>query len=73
MFLGSCVLALAATPFRLYWIVSWLVALPWVCAGVILGRGLLSGNFSLAASGIGLLVAAALAARWWRRRRRVTA
>lgn len=70
MFLGSCVLALAATPFRLYWIVSWLVALPWVCAGVILGRGLLSGNFTLVASGVGLLVAAALAARWWRRRGR---
>ena len=67
MILGSCVLALAEVPFRLYLIVSWLVALPWVLAGVILGRGILNGNFSLAAGGVGLLAAAMIAARLLRR------
>jgi uncharacterized membrane protein YdjX (TVP38/TMEM64 family) len=63
MILGSCLLALAELPFGLYLIVSWLVALPWVCAGVILGRGLLNGNITLVTSGAGLLAAAAISAR----------
>jgi uncharacterized membrane protein YdjX (TVP38/TMEM64 family) len=67
MFLGSCLLALAATPFRIYMIVSWLVALPWVCAGVILGRGILQGNFALAAAALALIAAAVIAARLFRR------
>ena len=70
MIVGSSVLALAATPFWLYLIVSWLVALPWVVAGVLLGRGLLQGNITLAATGGALLAAAVIAARLWRRRRR---
>jgi uncharacterized membrane protein YdjX (TVP38/TMEM64 family) len=68
MILGSCVLALAQTPFRLYLAVSWLVALPWVGAGVILGRGLLGGNFALAATGVGLVLAAGIAMHLLRRR-----
>jgi uncharacterized membrane protein YdjX (TVP38/TMEM64 family) len=68
MFFGSCVLAMAEMRFGLYLIVSWLVALPWVCAGVILGRGLLQGNFGLAASGVGLVLAALVATRLLRRR-----
>jgi uncharacterized membrane protein YdjX (TVP38/TMEM64 family) len=68
MFLGSCVLAMAEMRFGLYLIVSWLVALPWVCAGVILGRGLLQGNFTLAATGVGVLLAAGIATRLIRRR-----
>lgn len=63
MILGSCLLALAELPFGLYLVVSWLVALPWVCAGMILGRGLLNGNLTLVASGVGLLAAAAISAR----------
>ncbi len=70
MVLGSCVLALAETPFRLYLLVSCAVAFPWVCGGVILGRGLLQGNFALVASGVGLIAAVALGARLWRRRGR---
>jgi uncharacterized membrane protein YdjX (TVP38/TMEM64 family) len=69
MFLGSCLLALAEVPFRRYLVVSLLVALPWVCAGVLLGRGLLQGNIPLIGGGAGLAVAALIAARWWRRRR----
>lgn len=69
MVLGSCVLGLAETPFGLYLGVSCAVAFPWVCAGVILGRGLLQGDGALVASGAGLLAAAVLAARLWHRRR----
>lgn len=68
MIAGSCLLALAATPFRIYLLVSWLAALPWVGAGVILGRGLLEGNLILAASGVGLIIAALIATRLIRRR-----
>lgn len=70
MILGSCVLALAGVPFGPYLVVSWLVALPWVCAGVMLGRGLFAGNAALVASGLGLIIAAAIAARLIRRRQR---
>ena len=69
MILGSCVLALAETPFGVYLAVSWLVALPWVCAGVILGRGFFAGDAALAAAGISLVAAVMLAARWLRRRK----
>ena len=69
MILGSCVLALAETPFGLYLAVSCAVALPWVCAGVLLGRGLLQGDFTLIASGVALITAVVIAARLWRRRR----
>ena len=68
LIVGSCILALAEVPFRLYLVVSWLVALPWVCAGVILGRGILHGDFALVAAGAGLVVAAVVAARLVRRR-----
>ncbi len=70
MILGSCLLAIAGVPFRLYWLLSWLVAFPWVVGGVVLGRGVLAGNVKLAAAGFGLLVAAMVVTRWWRRRGR---
>lgn len=69
LFLGSCLLALAEIPFWRYLVVSLLVALPWVGAGVLLGRGLLQGNITLIGGGAGLAVAAWIAARWLRRRR----
>lgn len=68
MILGSCILALAETPFGLYLLVSWLVAFPWVCGGVVLGRALFRGNLALAAAGASLLAGAVLAARLIRRR-----
>lgn len=67
MFLGSCVLAVAEMPFGQYLIVSWLVALPWVIGGVVLGRGALAGDFRLLVAGAGLFAAAAVAVRWARR------
>ena len=69
MILGSCVLAVAGVPFRLYLAVSWLVTVPWVVGGVVLGKGILSGNVKVAAAGICLFVAAFVAARWLRRRK----
>lgn len=69
MILGSCLLALAEVPFRLYLVVSWLVALPWICAGVILGHGILEGRLAPALTGFSVLVAAAIAARLLRRSR----
>ena len=69
MILGSCLLALAEVPFRLYLVVSWLVALPWICAGVILGHGILEGRLAPALTGFSVLVAAVIAARLLRRSR----
>lgn len=69
MFLGSCILAVAETPFRLYLIVSWLVAVPWVIGGVVLGQGLMGGDVKLMAWGIGVLGAVVVGVRLWRRRR----
>ncbi len=68
MFLGSCVLAVAEMPFGKYLLVSWLVALPWVLGGVVLGRGALAGDFKLLVVGAGVLVAAAIAVRLLRRK-----
>ena len=68
MSIGSCLLGVAEAPFRVYLLASWLVAVPWVIGGIVLGRGLLGGNLTFAASGIGVLVAATLALQIARRR-----
>lgn len=61
-------LGLARVPFRTYMIASWLITVPWVIGGVVLGRGLLQGNLPLLAMGAGILVAAACAVLLARRR-----
>ena len=68
MILGSCILAVAEMPFRLYLLVSWLVALPWVIGGVVLGRGMLAGDLKLVALGIGVIGAVVVAVHLWRRK-----
>lgn len=68
MVLGSCVLAVAEMPFGRYLLVSWLVALPWVMGGVVLGRGAFAGDFKLVVMGAGVLVAAAVAVRLLRKK-----
>lgn len=73
MILGSALLAAAGVPFGSYLTISWLVAVPWVIGGVVMGRGLLGGNWALVASGTGALVAAGLATRYLRRRARAGA
>jgi uncharacterized membrane protein YdjX (TVP38/TMEM64 family) len=61
-------LGIAEAPFRLYMIVSWLALLPWVLGAIFLGRGLLNGNFRIAAMGAGVLVLAIVAVQWVRRK-----
>jgi uncharacterized membrane protein YdjX (TVP38/TMEM64 family) len=68
MFLGSCILAVAEMPFRLYMIVSWLVALPWVIVGVVLGQGIFSGDVKIIGLGVGVLGMVIVGTHWWRRR-----
>lgn len=66
--LQACILGLAEVPFRLYLIVSWLAMVPWTLGGVILGKGLLSGKFGMAASGIGVLIVAVILVQIIRRK-----
>lgn len=57
-FLQGYLLGLAEVPFKLYMIVSWLCVLPWAVGAIIMGRGILNGNFKVAATGMGVLVVA---------------
>jgi uncharacterized membrane protein YdjX (TVP38/TMEM64 family) len=66
--LQGFILGCAEVPFRMYMIVAWLGVLPWAIGAIILGRGLFSGNFGTALSGLGVLVAAAAAIHWMRRK-----
>jgi uncharacterized membrane protein YdjX (TVP38/TMEM64 family) len=68
LFLQCFLLGIAEMPFRLYMIVSWLCTVPWVIGGIVLGRGVLAGNFATVVVGISLLAAAAIAVRLLRRR-----
>jgi uncharacterized membrane protein YdjX (TVP38/TMEM64 family) len=67
-FLQSYILGLANVPFRLYMLVSWLAVLPWAVGAVVLGRGVLNGNFKVAATGLGVIVAAVAAVQLIRRK-----
>lgn len=67
-FLQGYILGLAEVPFRLYMVVSWLAVLPWAIGAVVLGRGVLNGNFKMAAMGMGVIVAAVAAVHLIRRR-----
>jgi uncharacterized membrane protein YdjX (TVP38/TMEM64 family) len=66
--LQCLLLGLAEVPFRTYLIASWLITVPWVLGGVILGRGILHGNLALAGGGAGVIGAAAIAVYLARRR-----
>ena len=69
MILGSCLLAVAETPFVIYLLLSALVALPWVCAGVMLGHGLMNGDFAHVLTGAGVLAVVVIGVRFFRNRR----
>ncbi|MET0261760.1 MAG: VTT domain-containing protein [Rariglobus sp.] len=69
MILGSCLLAVAETPFAIYLALSTLVALPWVCGGVMLGHGIMNGQFTQVITGAGVLVALVIGVRLFRRRK----
>jgi uncharacterized membrane protein YdjX (TVP38/TMEM64 family) len=61
-------LGLAAVPFRVYFVVSWLCLIPWSVGAIVLGRGILNGNFTLAAAGLAVLAGAVLLVQRWRRK-----
>ena len=67
-FLQSYILGLAEVPFRLYMIASWLSIIPMSVGAIILGRGLLNGNFRLALTGLGVLVVFVAVVHWLRNR-----
>jgi uncharacterized membrane protein YdjX (TVP38/TMEM64 family) len=67
-FFQNYVLALAEMPFRPYMIVSWLGVLPWTVAAVLMGRGILNGNFSLIMTATGLVVVAAVIVHYLRKK-----
>lgn len=62
------ILGIAGVPFKLYFIASWLAALPYIIATVVLGKGILEGNFRKVGVGIGAVVAAVILVQWLRRR-----
>jgi len=66
--LQACLLGLAEVPFRIYLVVSWLTMVPITIGAVVLGKGLLAGKFGLAATGLGLLVVAAIVVQLIRRK-----
>ena len=62
------VLGIAEVPFGLYMIASWLCQAPWVVGFIVLGQGLLNGNFIVAAKGLGVLVVLVVAVQWLRKK-----
>jgi uncharacterized membrane protein YdjX (TVP38/TMEM64 family) len=66
--LQGYLLGLAGVPFRTYMIVSWLCVSPWAIGAIILGKGILNGNFKVAAIGIGVIAIAVLAVQFWRQK-----
>ena len=57
-FLQGYLLGLAEVPFKLYMIASWLCVMPWAVGALVMGKGILNGNFKVAATGVGVLVVA---------------
>lgn len=57
-FLQGYILGLAEVPFRLYMLVSWLCVMPWAVGAIVMGQGILNGNFKVAATGLGLIAVA---------------
>ena len=62
------VLGIAEVPFGLYMIASWLCQAPYCVGFIVLGQGLLKGNFMLAAKGLGVIVVAVILVQWLRKK-----
>jgi uncharacterized membrane protein YdjX (TVP38/TMEM64 family) len=67
-FMQSYILGLAEVPFRIYMVVSWICILPWAVGAIVLGKGILNGNFRLALYGMGLIVVAVVLVKAIRKR-----
>lgn len=61
-------LSLAGAPFGLYMVVSMVFSIPWVIGGIVLGKGILSGNVTLISAAVAVLGLASGAAYLLRRR-----
>ena len=62
------ILGIAEVPFVTYMIVSWLAQSLWAVGFIVLGQGLLKGNFMVAAKGLGVIVVAAVAVHFLRKK-----
>jgi uncharacterized membrane protein YdjX (TVP38/TMEM64 family) len=62
------ILGLAETPFRIYMIASWLCVLPWAAGAVVLGQGIMNGNFKLVGIGLAVLAIAVVSVQLLRKK-----
>ena len=62
------ILGLAEVPFRIYMIASWLCVLPWAAGAVVLGQGIMNGNFKLVGLGLAVLAVAVVAVQLLRKK-----
>jgi uncharacterized membrane protein YdjX (TVP38/TMEM64 family) len=67
-FMQGYLLGMAEVPFGMYMVVSFVCQLPWALGCIILGKGLMNGNFGMALKGFGVLIVATLAIQWLRKR-----
>jgi uncharacterized membrane protein YdjX (TVP38/TMEM64 family) len=67
-FMQGYILGLAEVPFRLYMVVSWLAVLPWSLGAIIMGQGILNGNFKVALTGMAVLGVAVVAVQQLRKK-----
>ena len=65
----SYILGLAEVPFWMYLVVSWLCQIPFHAGCVIMGKGILNGNFKTALYGLGILVVVTALVHQLRKRR----
>jgi len=66
--LQGYILGLAEVPFRQFMLVSWLAVMPWTIGAVVLGRGVLNGNFKGVMAGVGVIVVAMVAVHFIRKK-----
>jgi uncharacterized membrane protein YdjX (TVP38/TMEM64 family) len=66
--LQGYLLGLAEVPFWTFMIVSWLCVTPWTIGGIILGKGILNGNFKIAAIGMGVIAVAVIGVQFLRKK-----
>jgi uncharacterized membrane protein YdjX (TVP38/TMEM64 family) len=62
------VLGIAEAPFKLYMIISWIALLPYALGAIVLGEGLLKGNFKTVLMGAGVVVVASIGLQWLRKK-----
>ncbi len=66
--LQGYLLAIAEVPFGLYMLISWPVQAAWGVGAIVLGQGILNGNFTLAAAGLAVIVMVVGVVQWLRQK-----